>query len=265
MTRTEGPQGRNRVRNKEIMKKKYLAMCLIMICIVFTSACSKGRGTGEGGKEESSQILSSAAADTEEGSTEETLAETGPEETAGEESKADVSTGMSAGAEEPADTETGRADEESGVPDYPAEDAGNMTYESPLGYSIVYDPTVFTLDDTAGYDSFRYHTAESLEAPVYISVQVYTDMDAGTLADGLALQSGIDGVAAQDVYFGKDSLEAKGVFYERKNGDVTQTQAFYAVSGAEGTLLVEIGGYTGMPVNAEVRFEEMLGSFVLAE
>lgn len=238
------------------MKKIYLAFCLTVICVVFASACSKGRGRDEGGKGETSRG-SSFAAGTEEFSKEETSADAA----AGKEPSGE---GTLAGTEEPADTETGRADEESGVPDYPAEDAGNMTYESPLGYSIVYDPTVFTLDDTAGYDFFRYHTAESLEAPVYISVQVYTDMDAGTLADGLILQSGMDGVTAQDVYFGKDSLEAKSVSYGQKNGEVTQTQTFYAVPGANGTLLVEIGGYTGMPADAEARFEEMLGSFVVS-
>ena len=76
------------------------------------------------------------------------------------------------------------------VYEYPAEDAGPVLEESRLGYSMTFDPTVFTLDDTGeGSDIYTYHTAETLEGPAYIAVQSYPDMDAQTLADGLALQS----------------------------------------------------------------------------
>lgn len=148
---------------------------------------------------------------------------------------------------------------------YPSEDAGVQVFESELGYSLTYDPTFFTLDDTGEGDTFSYHTAESIAIPVYISVQSYGDMDAGTLADGIILQSGLDGVAAEDVYFGADSIEAKNVAIEREDGGVTQTQIFYAIPKGEGSILLEVGGYEGMPEMAEVKFEEMLGTFRISE
>lgn len=150
------------------------------------------------------------------------------------------------------------------VYEYPAEDAGPVLEESRLGYSMTFDPTVFTLDDTGeGSDIYTYHTAETLEGPAYIAVQSYPDMDAQTLADGLALQSGQDGVAVQDTYFGAEGLDTKCVYYEQEVNGVTQALAFYAVPTDEGSLLVEICGYVGMPQQIEAKFEEMLGTFSL--
>ena len=148
--------------------------------------------------------------------------------------------------------------------EYPAEDAGPVLEESRLGYSMAFDPTVFTLDDTGeGSDIYTYHTAETLEGPAYIAVQSYPDMDAQTLADGLALQSGQDGVAVQDTYFGAEGLDTKCVYYEQEVNGVTQALAFYAVPTDEGSLLVEICGYVGMPQQIEAKFEETLGTFSL--
>ena len=87
--------------------------------------------------------------------------------------------------------------------------------------------------------------------------------DAQTLADGLALQSGQDGVAVQDTYFGAEGLDTKCVYYEQEVNGVTQALAFYAVPTDEGSLLVEICGYVGMPQQIEAKFEETLGTFSL--
>lgn len=43
-------------------------------------------------------------------------------------------------------------------PSYPSEEAGSVRYDSPLGYSCTYDPTVFVLDDTGDGDRFSYQT-----------------------------------------------------------------------------------------------------------
>lgn len=148
--------------------------------------------------------------------------------------------------------------------EYPSEDAGPVLEESRLGYSMTFDPTVFTLDDTGeDLDIYTYHTSELLDGPAYIAVQSYPDMDAQTLADGLALQSGQDGVTAQDTYFGADGLDTKCVYYEETVDGVTQAHAFYAVPKGEGSLLVEITGYVNMPQQIEAKFEEMLGTFAL--
>ena len=167
-------------------------------------------------------------------------------------------------SEQENDTEQAGSTEEEPVYEYPAEDAGPVLEESRLGYSMTFDPTVFTLDDTGeGSDIYTYHTAETLEGLAYIAVQSYPDMDAQTLADGLALQSGQDGVAVQDTYFGAEGLDTKCVYYEQEVNGVTQALAFYAVPTDEGSLLVEICGYVGMPQQIEAKFEEMLGTFSL--
>ena len=135
--------------------------------------------------------------------------------------------------------------------EYPSEDAESVREESRLGYAMTYDPTVFTLDDTGDdQDIYTYHTSETLDGPVYIAIQSYPDMDAQTLAEGIALQSGQDGVAAQDTYFGADSL-------------VTQVHTFYAVPKGEGALLVEITGYVDLPLQIQGKLEEMTGTFAL--
>lgn len=173
-------------------------------------------------------------------------------------------------ADAAAEPEEGRpeaASEDAGAEpeyEYPSEDAEPVLEESRLGYSMTFDPTVFTLDDTAdGLDVYTYHTSEVLDGPAYISVQSYPDMDAQTLADGIVLQSGQDGVAAQETYFGADSLSTRCVSYEEDVNGVTQVHAFYAVPKGEGSLLVEITGYADMPQQIQAKFEEMTGTFTL--
>lgn len=173
-----------------------------------------------------------------------------------------------------ADTDTPQTSEETGESspendsqqeyEYPEEDAGPVLEESRLGYSMTYDPTVFTLDDTGeGLDIYTYHTAEVLDGPAYMSIASYEDMDAQTLADGIVLQSGQDGVAPQATYFGADSLDTLCVSYEEEVDGVTQVHAFYAVPKGEGSLLVEITGYLDMPLQIQAKFEEMAGTFAL--
>ena len=129
---------------------------------------------------------------------------------------------------------------------------------------MTFDPTVFTLDDTGeSQDIYTYHTAETLDGPVYVAIQLYPDMDAQTLADGIVLQSGQDGVAVQDTYFGADNLEAKSVSYEEVVNGVTQVHTFYALPKREGALLVEITGYADLPLQIQAKLEEMAGTFKL--
>ena len=62
---------------------------------------------------------------------------------------------------------------------------------------------------------------------------------------------------------GRDGIEAKNIYMEQEVNGKIQTQTFYAIPVSQGSLLVEIGGYMGMPEKAEAAFEEMLGSFAL--
>mgnify|MGYP000619992051 CR=1 FL=1 len=148
--------------------------------------------------------------------------------------------------------------------EYPSENAGPVREESRLGYAMTYDPTVFTLDDTKdNLDIYTYHTSETLDGPVYIAIEPYPDMDAKTLADGIALQSGQDGITPQETYFGADSLDTQCVSYEEDVNGVTQVHAFYAVPKGEGSLLVEVTGYGDLPVQIQGKLEEMTGTFAL--
>lgn len=215
------------------MKKKVLALFLAVACALSCAACAGKAGNGA----DSSAPNETEAADGK------TTPDTTPEETA--------------------PVETIPAEEDGGGYEYPSEDAGPVLWESPLGYSMTYDPTVFTLDDTGEADIFTYNTAEKLDAPVYLSVQSYPDMDAQTLAEGLALQSGIDGVEVQDSNFGALSVEAKLVYIEKQVDGVKQIQIFDALPVGEGSLLVEMGTYEGIPENVDRKFEEMIGTFSL--
>lgn len=135
--------------------------------------------------------------------------------------------------------------------------------ESVLGYQLTYKPELFSLAGGEGVDTFQFVSEDTLNAPIYLAVQRYKDMDADTLIEGLILQSGIDGVKAQDTYIGEDDIEAKCIVIEREEYETTRIQVFYAIPRSKGALLVEVGGYTGMPEKAENCLEEMLGSFSL--
>lgn len=57
--------------------------------------------------------------------------------------------------------------------EYPSEDAGPVQEESRLGYTMMYDPTVFTLEGTGeDRDVYTYDTSETLDGQVYFAVQV---------------------------------------------------------------------------------------------
>lgn len=149
------------------------------------------------------------------------------------------------------------------ISEYPSEEAEYVEFESDKGYSIMYNPDVITLDDTGEGDLFSYNTDEKLDAPVYISVIRYDDMDSQALTDGLILQSGIDGLKAENTYFGADSIETQCIYIENDVDGITQMQIFYVIPLSEGSMLIEIGGYIGAPTNVDTAINEMLGTFSL--
>ncbi|MGN0106720.1 MAG: S-layer homology domain-containing protein [Hominilimicola sp.] len=136
-------------------------------------------------------------------------------------------------------------------------------YKSELGYSIVYNPTEFILDNSGDHDTFTYNTKEMTEAPIYITVQPYSDMDVKTVADGLILQSGIDGIEATEVYFGADSIKTQNVYIEKEVDGVKQIQVFYVIPVDDGSMIVEIGSYVDVSEKTDSIIEEMLGTFSL--
>ncbi len=231
------------------MKKKLLTALLTVISVIALSACTEKEAEQENSSNGETIEVASTANELEVDKTTTTVDDADVAETTTTVDDAEVK-----------ETETTMDDM---VYEYPAEEHGSEVQESGLGYSMTYDPTVFVLDETDESDSYVYMTAEKLNAPVYISVQQYPDMDAQTLAEGLVLQSGIDDVEVQDTFFGADGLETKCVYVEKEVEGVTQIQIFYAVPVKEGSLLVEIGSYVGVPETVDWKFEEMLGTFVL--
>lgn len=214
---------------KETMKKRNLHLVFVCIGLILLTACTSG------GKESADFSAAEGNMEGHTAGTDEIPLEDEQEET------------------------TPKQDYE-----YPSEDAGPVWEESRLGYAMTYDPTVFTLDDTEeDQDIYTYHTVETLDGPVYIAIQSYPDMDAKTLADGIALQAGQDGVSAQNTYFGADSLDTQCVYYEEDVNGVTQVHTFYAVPKGEGALLVEVTGYVDLSLQIQGKLEEMTGTFEL--
>lgn len=101
------------------------------------------------------------------------------------------------------------------------------------------------------------------EVPIYITVQPYSDMDVKTVADGLVLQSGIDGIEATEVYFGADSIKTQNVYIEKEVDGVKQIQVFYVIPVDDGSMIVEIGSYVDVSEKTDSIIEEMLGTFSL--
>lgn len=135
-----------------------------------------------------------------------------------------------------------------------------ITYESPLGYSLTYDSELFTLMESEGAETFM---CNALDIMVYIAVQKYMDMDAETVANGLVLQSGMDGLEIMDTSIGADNVEAKKVEIVMETGSVKQIQTCYAIALGEGTLLVEVFSFEGIPESIDLKLQEMLDSFSL--
>lgn len=161
--------------------------------------------------------------------------------------------------------ETMSETEEAYVDEEASASTESEVWESPLGYVMSYDPTAFTLEMEEGTDRFSYQGDK--DAPIYLVVQQYVDMDVETLTQGLILQSGMDDVEAVFAYFGADGIETQSVYYETEgefeSGTVKQVCLFYVIPQGEGALLVEIGTYVGVSQEVDWYFEEMLGTFSL--
>lgn len=139
------------------------------------------------------------------------------------------------------------------------------TYTSEMGYSLQYDSSAFTVEHTEDLDVFTYQKAENAEAPIYLSVQKYPDMDALSAANGLALQAGNDETMVLDTNIGAAGQSAKYVYAQEEVNGVTQMQVFYVLSQGEGSLVIEICSYIGAPEGVDGNFENMMGTFSCTE
>jgi hypothetical protein len=142
-----------------------------------------------------------------------------------------------------------------------------VKYESPLGYTVEYYGQMFNLTSDETSDVFEFcGDGVELEAPIYVAIQLYTDMDAETVANGVALQSGQDGVTVDDTTFG-EGIEAKYVSYQEEAEGLTWYMTFFAVPKGDGCLLLEVGEYIGYEGQEMVdgNIELLIDSFIPSE
>jgi hypothetical protein len=137
-----------------------------------------------------------------------------------------------------------------------------VDYESPLGYTVQYNQDMFTLTSGSDYDRFEYSGDMEPDAPIYVAVQLYTDMDAETVANGIVLQSGRDDVTVSDGTFGEE-IEAKIIHYEEEAEGITRTYSYFAIPKGDGCLLLEAGEYLGIPgYEIDGNIELIIDSFI---
>lgn len=73
-----------------------------------------------------------------------------------------------------------------------------------------------------------------------------------------------DGIIYLETELPKESVEMYYTSYGYTSDDgVKQIQIFYAIPTEEGSLLLEMGSYAGVPETIDAKFEEMLASFKL--
>lgn len=144
------------------------------------------------------------------------------------------------------------------------QESNTILYESPLGYSMEYNPDEFTLtSEGSEQEDFTYCGEESTDAPVYIGILSYPDMDYETLINGVALQSGKDDVVPYEAYFGAEGIDTQSVYIQEEVNGITQIIVGYAIPMGEGSLYVEMGGYVGQSEKMDWLIEEMLGTFTI--
>jgi hypothetical protein len=134
-------------------------------------------------------------------------------------------------------------------------------YESPLGYTIEYDESMYTLTSTSDLDTFEYTGGWDLDAPVFVAVQLYTDMDAQTVADGIVLQIGRDDVTAEEGSFG-NYLEGLRIDYDEELDDVKLIHDYFIVPSGNNCFVMEAQDYYGIPgYDISDSLEAILDSF----
>jgi hypothetical protein len=141
-----------------------------------------------------------------------------------------------------------------------------VLYESPLGYSVEYNTDMFTLTSESHSDSFACIGVEDMEAPIYVAVTAYPDMDAETTAKGLELQTGRDDVTAEYGTFG-EGIEAWMLHYDEEVDGREHYYSYFAVPKGDGTLLLEAGEYVGYEGQEMVdgNIELIIDSFTLLD
>ncbi len=144
-----------------------------------------------------------------------------------------------------------------------SEMAKPKVYKSKLGYSLTYNPSVFSLDNSSETEKFTYNVDQKPKSSVYVSVGLHPNDDVEFLAVGLALQGDIDDVTLKEGTFGQKGVKSMNVYYEKEVDGIKKTFEFFVFSSKKGSMVVESVGYAGMPQNVRDEVEKMLESFTI--
>ena len=144
-----------------------------------------------------------------------------------------------------------------------SETAKSKVYKSKLGYSLTYNPSVFTLDEDVETERFTYNVDPKPESSVYVSVGLHPDEDVELLTFGLALQSDIDNVTLKEGTFGQKGVKSMNGYYEKEVDGIKKTCEFFVFTSDKGNMVVESVGYVGIPQKIKDEVEKMLESFTI--
>lgn len=133
---------------------------------------------------------------------------------------------------------------------------------SDLGYSIVYDESLFSYEQAGGIDTYWWKAQESGKPNCYLSVSRLTGYTLDEAMEGLILQSGFEGTRSTLVLDGQ--VTSTFTFAEGTDADDAVTQ-YVCVPLSDGSiLLVELSYYVAAEETAGQALQEMLRSITFS-
>lgn len=133
---------------------------------------------------------------------------------------------------------------------------------SDLGYSIVYDESLFSYEQAGGIDTYWWKAQEPGKPNCYLSVSRLTGYTLDEAMEGLILQSGFEGTRSTLVLDGQ--VTSTFTFAEGTDADDAVTQ-YVCVPLSDGSiLLVELSYYLAAEETAGQALQEMLRSITFS-
>ena len=133
---------------------------------------------------------------------------------------------------------------------------------SDLGYSIVYDESLFSYEQAGGIDTYWWKAQEPGKPNCYLSVSRLTGYTLDEAMEGLILQSGFEGTRSTLVLDGQ--VTSTFTFAEGTEADDAVTQ-YVCVPLSDGSiLLVELSYYVAAEETAGQALQEMLRSITFS-
>ena len=131
-----------------------------------------------------------------------------------------------------------------------------------LGYTLVYDRDLFTLEQSDGIDTYRWNDQTEGMPNCYLSVSRLTGYTLEEAINGLALQSGVDGERSTIALDGQEALSYSFCEGSQEHDRVVQ---YVCVPQSDGSiLLIELACYAAIQEAVEPYLQEMLFSITLS-